>query len=65
MAKEKSRWPAWCNGPDGQTEIFNSADELPKGWVHPKMKTDKPQLDLDGNGKAGGAKKAKPADLDL
>jgi hypothetical protein len=62
---DEKRWPAWCNGPNGETEIFNSPDELPKGWMHPKLKTDKPQLDHDGNGKAGGAKKATKPPLDL
>lgn len=63
---DKSRWPAWCNGPNGETEIFNSPDELPAGWYHPRLDkkpTPKPQLDHDGNGKAGGAKKPKPLDL--
>lgn len=29
-------WPAWRYGPDGAAEIFNSEDEVPKGWQdHP------------------------------
>jgi len=36
MSDDK-RWPAWCNGPNGETEIFNSPDELPAGWYHPKL----------------------------
>lgn len=26
-------WPAWFNGPNGEAEIFNSADEVPDGWT--------------------------------
>lgn len=29
----KSLWPAWFNSPDGETKIFNSPDEVPKGWT--------------------------------
>jgi hypothetical protein len=61
---DKSRWPAWCNGPNDETAIFNSPDELPTGWYHPRLDkkpTAKSQLDHDG--KAGGAKKPKPLDL--
>lgn len=25
-------WPAWRYGPNGEAEIFNSAEEVPKGW---------------------------------
>lgn len=25
-------WPAWRYGPKGEAEIFNSAEEVPKGW---------------------------------
>ena len=32
MSKDKD-WPAWFNGPDGETQIFNSADEVPAGWT--------------------------------
>lgn len=29
-------FPAWFYGPNGQSQIFNSEDEIPKGWVdHP------------------------------
>lgn len=31
------RWPAWCNGPNGETAIVHSPDELPKGWHHPRL----------------------------
>lgn len=26
-------WPAWYNGPNGESRIFNSADEVPSGWT--------------------------------
>lgn len=29
----KSEWPAWYSGPDGQTEIFESAGDVPAGWT--------------------------------
>ncbi len=29
----KSEWPAWFNGPKGETEIFESADDVPTGWT--------------------------------
>jgi len=29
----KSEWPAWFNGPKGETEIFESADDVPNGWT--------------------------------
>ena len=29
-------WPSTRYGPDGQSGVFNSADEVPKGWEdHP------------------------------
>lgn len=29
-------WPSWRYGPDGQSEIFQSEDEVPSGWEdHP------------------------------
>ncbi len=34
--KDGNFWPSWRYGPDGQGKIFNSADEVPKGWKdHP------------------------------
>lgn len=37
-------WPAWFNGPNGEAEIFNSADEVPDGWTTgaEKRKAEKP-----------------------
>lgn len=30
-------WPAWYYGPDGQSQIFQSEEEIPDGWEdHPK-----------------------------
>lgn len=29
-------WPAWFYGPNGQSDVFDSADEVPAGWQdHP------------------------------
>lgn len=43
-------WPAWYNGPSGETKIFNSADEVPTGWTSGaekrKANGDKSALDL-------------------
>lgn len=30
---EYQAWPAWWFGPNGQRQIFNSAEEVPEGWV--------------------------------
>jgi hypothetical protein len=30
---EKQAWPAWYSGPNGETRIFQSADEVPAGWT--------------------------------
>lgn len=45
-------WPAMRYGPDGQTEVFNSEDEVPEGWVnHPsklgKKASEKIREELD------------------
>lgn len=33
---EKVSWPAWYYGPNDQAEIFESAADVPTGWVdHP------------------------------
>lgn len=39
MAKvaEKIRWPAWCLGPGGESVLVQSANELPKGFYHPRL----------------------------
>lgn len=26
-------FPTWLTGPDGERRVFNSADEVPDGWV--------------------------------
>lgn len=33
MDGQDKPWPAWFNGPNGQTAIFHSADEVPAGWT--------------------------------
>lgn len=33
---EDNKFPQWAHGPDGQSGVFNSAEEIPAGWVdHP------------------------------
>lgn len=29
----KQEWPAWYNGPNGETKVFQAADEVPAGWT--------------------------------
>ncbi len=29
---EVQRWPAWFYGPDNQSAVFESPDEVPEGW---------------------------------
>lgn len=37
MADENA-WPAWYYGPDGKSAVFNSAEDVPAGWVtHPSL----------------------------
>ncbi len=34
--KDGNTWPSWRYGPNGESRIFNSAAEVPKGWQdHP------------------------------
>lgn len=36
MAKQKTFWPSTRYGPDGQSRVFQSEDQVPEGWVdHP------------------------------
>lgn len=37
---EYVEWPRWFYGPDGQSEIFNSMDEVPEGWSSTQGKED-------------------------
>lgn len=34
-------WPAWYYGPNGQSEIFNSEEEVPEGWHDHPSKTER------------------------
>ena len=34
---DKKRWPAWCLGPDGESKLFDSPDEMPVGFYHPRL----------------------------
>jgi hypothetical protein len=50
-------WPSWAFGPNGESAIFQSEEDVPKGWTHHgETKGGKPQLDHDKDGKAGGSK---------
>lgn len=40
-------FPSWYYGPNGEAEIFQSADEVPEGWLdHPSKHPPKEPLDL-------------------
>ena len=44
MAYEYIAWPCWAHGPNGESQIFQSEDDVPKGWTHhakPKKGGDK------------------------
>lgn len=30
---DKLTWPAWFNGPNGQTAIFEAPEDVPNGWT--------------------------------
>lgn len=30
---DKHLWPAWFNGPNGETDIFSCAEDVPSGWT--------------------------------
>lgn len=54
------KWPAWYYGPNGEAEIFQKAEDVPKGWQdHPgkhkarKEKADDKRDDDDDDDKAG------------
>ena len=39
-------WPKWFFGPAGASDIFESAEDVPEGWVdHPSKVPDQP-IDL-------------------
>lgn len=45
-------WPSCRYGPNGQSAIFNSEDEVPAGWVdHPAKLTDKVDEDKPRRGR--------------
>lgn len=43
--KEKPHWPGWFYGPNGEAEIFQSRDEVPKGWEDHPSKVKPPKAD--------------------
>jgi hypothetical protein len=59
MAKDKPKFPGWRYNPaTGEGEIFQSADEVPKGW------TDN-QAEAIAAAAAPKAGNSKPAKIDL
>lgn len=41
-----NEWPRWFFGPAGASKIFESAEDVPEGWVdHPSKVPDQP-IDL-------------------
>ena len=56
-------FPRWMYGPEGQSEVFHRAADVPAGWVdHPgKLPTEPARipdpLDHDGDGVKGGSLK--------
>lgn len=41
---EKVEWPAWRFGPDDQSAVFASEDEVPGGWAdHPSRVGEAPK----------------------
>lgn len=66
-------WPSWRYGPNGEARVFQSAEDVPEGWVdHPSLVRIPPAapvpsddafdaaadpLDHDGNGEKGGSLK--------
>lgn len=55
MAKEVERnWPAWYFGPDGESKIFTSIDDVPEGWLdHPSKHESGEGIDADKLGATG------------
>lgn len=61
---EKVLWPSWRFGPNGQSDVFDSADDVPVGWQdHPSKVGEKPAkapptapegeaVELDASGQA-------------
>lgn len=55
-----SDFPSWRYGPDGAQAVFQSADDVPAGWVdHPSKFKSADPFDHDGDGKPGGSKPRK------
>lgn len=48
---ELFRWPSWRYGPDGESGIFNSEEEVPTGWTRkpgvPFVQAEQIQLDRE------------------
>jgi hypothetical protein len=69
-----SDFPSWRHGPNGEARVFQSEDEVPKGWQarpfpgFPKAMAQRDSapnaLDHDDDGKAGGSISASDAAAD-
>lgn len=60
-----TEFPAWFYGPNGDAQIFESAEDVPQGWADAPGKAPTKPLDGDRNGADGGSlprkRKAKKA----
>lgn len=59
----KVLFPGYRFGPNGECELFQTADEVPEGWtrIHPANRVEPAHpLDHDGNGRKGGSRTRKP-----
>lgn len=70
MPKNKSgelTYPAWFNGPKGESAVFESADDVPTGWTSGAEKRTAKEPDKEPDKapakKAGRPKKDQPLDL--
>ena len=41
-SRERPQWPGWFYGPNGAAEIFQSQDDVPKGWADHPSKVKEP-----------------------
>lgn len=39
-------FPRWFYGPNGEADVFQSADEVPEGWLDHPSKHEDAKLDL-------------------
>lgn len=59
MAYDFIPWPSCRYGPNGESAIFNSEDEVPKGWLdHPAKFADKVEEPVEDKPRRGRPPKA-------